>query len=86
MTIDQTFQRIEGKVRFRAVEASLRAPRLRGDQISFELMDEQGALRSYTGRIQGDRIEGTAVGPQNRQVPFTAVRNGAAPLIRGTAD
>lgn len=86
MTIDQTFQRIEGKVRFRAVEASLRAPRLRGDQISFELMDEQGALRSYTGRIQGDRIEGTAVGPQNRQVPFTAVRNGIAPPIRGTAD
>lgn len=86
LTIDQTFQKIEGKVRFQGLDAGLRDARLRGDRISFELMDEQGVLRSYTGRIRGDRIEGTAVGPQNRSVPFTAVRVGAAPPIRGVSN
>jgi hypothetical protein len=86
LTIDQTFQKIGGRVRFRGLYAGLRDARLRGDRISFELMDEQGVLRSYTGRIRGDRIEGTAVGPQNRSVPFMAVRFGAAPPIGGASN
>lgn len=86
MSIDQTFQKIEGRARFSGLEAGLRDARLRGDRITFELMDDQGVLRTFTGRVQGDRIEGTAVGPQNRSVTFTAVRRGAAPPIRGAGD
>jgi hypothetical protein len=86
LSIEQTFQKIEGKARFGALEAGLREARLRGDRISFELMDELGVLRTFTGRVQGDRIEGTVVGPQNRSLTFTAVRRGSAPSIRGAAD
>lgn len=86
LTIDQTFQKIEGKVRFRGLEAGLRNARLHGETIHFDLMDEMGVLRSYTGRVRGDRIEGTATGPNNRAVEFSAVRNGPAPPIRGVAN
>ena len=86
LSIDQTFQKIEGKYRVGPLEATLREPRLRGERISFELLDDQGVLRTFTGRIQGDRIAGTAVGPQNRSMEFQAVRQGLAPLIRGAAD
>ena len=86
LTIDQTFQKIEGRARFGSLEVSLRDPRMRGERISFELMDDQGVLRTFTGRVQGDRIEGTAVDAQNRSAAFTAVRRGPAPLIRGAAD
>jgi hypothetical protein len=86
LSIEQTFQNIEGRVRFGGLEAGLRVPRLRGEHISFDLMDGQGVLRTFTGRVRGDRIEGTAVGPQNQSVAFTAVRRGLAPPIRGTAN
>jgi hypothetical protein len=86
MSIEQTFQKIEGRVRFAGVDAGLREARLRGDAIAFELMDEAGVLRSFSGRVRGDRIEGSAIGPDNRPVAFTATRVGLAPPIRGTLD
>ena len=86
LSTEQTFQKIDGKVRFGALEAGLRDVRLRGDRISFELMDEAGTLRSFTGRVQGDRIEGSVTGPQGRTGAFTAVRNGPPPPIRGVSD
>lgn len=86
LSIGQAFQKIEGKVRFGALDAGLREPRLRGETIAFDLMDDQGVLRSFTGRIQGDRIEGTAIGADRRPLSFTAVRVGPAPPIAGAAD
>lgn len=86
LSIEQTFQRIEGRARFGSLEAGLRHPRMLGERISFELMDDRGVLRTFSGRVQGNRIEGTAVGPQNQSVAFTAVRNGPAPAIRGATD
>ncbi len=86
LNIEQTFQKIEGRARMGNIEASLREPRLRGEQISFDWMDERGVLRTFTGRVRGDRIEGTAVGPNNVSTPFSAVRQGVAPPIRGAAD
>jgi hypothetical protein len=86
LNIDQMFQKIEGKVRFATLEASLREPRLRGDHISFELMDDRGVLRAFSGRIAGDRIEGTALATDNSSIAFSAVRVGPAPPIRGATD
>ena len=86
VTIDQTFQKIDGRYRAGPLEATLRDPRLRGERISFDLLDDHGVLRTFAGRIQGDRIEGTAVGPHNRSVQFAAVRQGVPPPIRGAAD
>ena len=86
LSIEQTFQKIEGRVRFGAVDAGLRDPKLRGEAISFELMDEAGALWSFSGRVRGDRIEGMALSANNRPVPFTATRVGLAPPIRGSLD
>jgi hypothetical protein len=86
MNIDQIFQKIEGKVRFATLDASLREPRMRGDLITFELMDDRGVLRAFSGRIAGDRIEGTAVATDNSSIAFSAVRVGPAPPIRGATD
>lgn len=86
LSIDQTFQKIEGKIRFGVIEATLREPRLRGENISFDMMDEQGVLRTFTGRIRDNRMEGTATGPNNSTIVFTAVRNGPPPPIRGVSE
>lgn len=86
LSIDQTFQKIEGKIRFGVIEATLREPRLRGENIIFDMMDEQGVLRTFNGRIRDNRMEGTAVGPGNSTITFTAVRNGPPPPIRGVSE
>jgi Methyltransferase domain len=86
LSIDQTFQKIEGQARFGVLQAGLRDARLKGDVISFDLVDERGALRTFTGRITGDRMEGTAMGSDRRALPFLATRVGPAPVIRGALD
>ena len=86
MNIDQVFQKIEGKVRFATFDASLREPRMRGDLITFELMDDRGVLRAFSGRIAGDRIEGSGVAADKSSIAFSAVRVGPAPPIRGAND
>ncbi len=54
VSLTQQYQKFEGG------GGSVKVARgsLRGDQISFALVDASGASRDYTGRVVGDRIEG----------------------------
>jgi len=52
--IKQTFQKVEGNLQAEGRTIVIADGRLRGDQISF-----RAGGASYTGRVAGDRIEGT---------------------------
>jgi hypothetical protein len=58
-SFSQVFQNVTGTARLSSMEGRMRAVKLAGDRLSFELMDDRGVLRSYDGRVAGDRIEGT---------------------------
>ena len=57
--VEQSFQRFKGRAQFAGVKAGLRGTSLVGDAIAFAFVDEQGALREFTGRVLPDHMEGT---------------------------
>jgi hypothetical protein len=59
MQIEQTFQKIQGTVALGALHAGLREARLRGPQIAFAYVDQSAVRREFTGRVNGNRMEGT---------------------------
>ncbi|MBY0439121.1 MAG: class I SAM-dependent methyltransferase [Burkholderiales bacterium] len=54
LSLTQTYQKFEGGNGTTKVAKGS----LRGDQISFTLVENSGAARDFTGRVVGDRIEG----------------------------
>jgi hypothetical protein len=63
MDVEQKFQFVSGVARSKTTFAYLRDMKLEGDRISFRLTEEAGsslAQTFYEGRIDGDRIVGTA--------------------------
>ncbi|MBC7780258.1 MAG: methyltransferase domain-containing protein [Proteobacteria bacterium] len=59
VTFTQQYQRLEGTVRAGARNSKISNGRLRGDQISFTLVEDSGGKLEYTGRVAGGRIEGS---------------------------
>ena len=59
LNFEQKFQKIDGSIAFGAVQAGLREARLRGFNINFAYVDNNGVRRDYTGRITGGRMEGS---------------------------
>ena len=59
LDIEQTFQRIRGTVPYGQIKAGLREPTLKGDAISFILVDQKGLAHEFMGKVTGDRMEGT---------------------------
>jgi hypothetical protein len=59
LTLDQTFQKINGTVSFGAVQGGLRDARMRGPQISFSYVDQAGMRRDFTGSVNGRQMEGS---------------------------
>jgi SAM-dependent methyltransferase len=58
LELEQTFQKLKGSVPMGSIKAGLREPILKGDTISFSLVDQKGVLHDFAGRITGDRMEG----------------------------
>lgn len=82
----QAFQQVGGTVTMGTMDARIRAPRLSGDLLSFELMDERGTLRSYSGRVAGDRIEGNTRAVDGSEGRFFATRTGPGTPVDGGRD
>jgi len=84
--LTQVFQQVSGSVKMGPIEGRMRAMRLNGDRLSFELMDERGVLRAYDGRISGNRIEGATRAGDGTAGTFSAERTGAAPPVDAGRD
>ena len=74
LTLEQTFQKINGSVTLGAVNGGLRDPRLRGASISFAFVDGSGARRDYTGRVNGTRMEGSFRDEKGQEGRWTATK------------
>jgi len=59
MALEQRFQHVTGSLTLGAIHAGLRDARLRGTAISFAYIDPLGLRRDFTGRVNGNRMEGT---------------------------
>jgi len=55
---EQNFQKLRGYADLGEVMAGLRDTRLRGAEIRFAFVDNQGLERVFTGRVNGARMEG----------------------------
>jgi hypothetical protein len=58
LVFEQKFQKIEGSIGLGHTQGGLRDPRLRGFNISFAWVDNNGVLRNYSGRVTGGKMEG----------------------------
>jgi SAM-dependent methyltransferase len=61
VSLEQTYQKIT-RATFEMggnIKGGFRDPKLWGDQISFSIVDGAGVARDFTGRVSGDRMEGT---------------------------
>jgi hypothetical protein len=74
LSLEQTFQKINGTVTLGPVHAGLREPRLRGFNIAFAYVDQQGMRRDFTGRVNGGRMEGNFTDEKGQQGRWTATK------------
>ena len=59
LAFEQRYQKIDGHIALGALHAGLRDTRLRGVQISFAYVDNAGARRDFSGRVSGNRMDGS---------------------------
>jgi hypothetical protein len=59
LSLEQTFQKINGSVALSPIQAGLREARLRGQFIEFAYVGQDGVRRDFSGRVNGPRMEGT---------------------------
>jgi SAM-dependent methyltransferase len=69
VTLEQKYQVLEGTVKLGNVNAGLRDAKIAGDRITFAFVDQGGLRRDFTGRVNGNALEGTMkleTGPESR--------------------
>ena len=74
LSFEQRFQKIDGSIGFGQVHGGLREARLRGFNISFAYVDNNGVRRDYTGRITGGRMEGGFRGDNGSEGRWSATK------------
>ncbi len=74
MQLEQKFQKISGTLALGEVHAGLRTPLLRGAQISFTYVDASAVRRDFTGRVDGNRMEGTFRDDKGQEGRWTATK------------
>jgi len=74
LSINQRHQVVDGTVQYPKITTSLREPRLLGDRINFTMMDANATLQAFSGRVIGDRMEGTLRSASGAESRWTARR------------
>jgi hypothetical protein len=75
LTLEQRFQRIEGTIGLGTqLQGGLRDARLRGFNISFSYVDNASVRRDLTGRVSGNRMEGSYRTDGGTEGRWTAVK------------
>lgn len=76
LALKQRFQSLEGSATSAGKPAKALTPTLRGTDISFGLADGKGIVR-FTGRVNGESMEGTVDAPGKVRERWTATRTAA---------
>jgi hypothetical protein len=63
VALRQQFQKVDGTARLDSKPGQLRDVNLRGDQISFTVLDADGARRDFSGRVSGNTMQGVVKQP-----------------------
>ena len=74
LTLEQTFQKINGNVGFAPVHAGLRDTRLRGPFIQFSYVGQDGVRRDFNGRVNGAKMEGSFRDEKGGEGKWTAAK------------
>ena len=74
LSLEQTFQKINGTVTLGSVHGGLREARLRGPQISFAYVDQNGVRRDFIGRVNGRQMEGSFRDEKGAEGRWSATR------------
>jgi SAM-dependent methyltransferase len=74
LTLEQKYQSLKGTVRLHDLNAGLREPALRGDQIRFAFVDPTGQRRDFIGRVAGNAMEGTMKSENGSESRWSAKR------------
>jgi hypothetical protein len=77
LTLKQTFQKIEGSMKIGSKDLPLKNAALDGDRISFAVSTGGPALREYSGRVNGNSMEGTSKTGNGPGAKWTATRHTA---------
>ncbi len=60
LALEQRYQKLDGSIALKGgVELGLRDARLRGAALSFAYVDQSGMRRDFSGRVNGNRMEGS---------------------------
>jgi len=74
LTLEQRFQKLEGSIGLGQVQGGLRDTRLRGFTIAFSYVDGNSVRRDLTGRVSGNRMEGSFRADNGTEGRWTATR------------
>ena len=74
LTLEQTFQKVNGTVTLGSVHAGLREARMRGANISFAYVDQAGVRRDFTGHVNGRTMEGSLRDEKGAEGRWSATR------------
>ena len=74
LALEQLFQKITGSVALGALHAGLREARLRGFNIAFSYVDTAAVRRDFTGRVSGNRMEGSWKDEKGGEGRWTATK------------
>jgi len=74
LALDQKFQRLSGSAKLGDKSATLTDAQLRGADVRFSFLDASGVKHEFSGRVRGDRMEGTTQTQGGTPVKWTAAK------------
>ena len=74
LSFQQTNQMLRGTAEFRGKQSPMFAARLRGEDVRFAFVDNNGDPRSFSGRIAGDVMGGASRTHERPEMPWSARR------------
>jgi SAM-dependent methyltransferase len=74
LTLDQSYQKITGKVAGSGLTPNVADPLLEGNKIKFTLVDSGGRFLRFSGTVNGSAMEGTVQAPGAKEVRWKARR------------
>jgi hypothetical protein len=74
LSLQQTYQKLQGTLRVGGESLSLFDAKLTGDEIRFTVLEKGGQRRDFTGRVQGNAMSGTMRVAGQGESPWSAAK------------